>query len=393
MSIEAGTLYIVATPIGNLEDLTPRARRILGEVDAIAAEAINPDGTISGVDPEYTAYGLVAANGPQAAGGAPDRTATAVPAMQPALAADNNGPMSPSEYLQQLNAKARPFLSSLEQTPEQEGRFVVTMVLHLSSLGYSFEQIYYAILLGEIALLKPDRGDRDYEPEPCFGLIGWGTARGKTTPMPITPAARPAQGLSPACADLSRELDKGDNTTILVTFNDPNDPDTWISALGTTTTTTTEPEVTAFPWHYQGTIRRVQTYTADSGAQGSNTAINDDHIDLTIFEDGRVEGVYSRGGNGSVFECENPDKKGQIYAGTGDTEVTEITWTHSGGELYRPDGFKIGTFDTEALYLEWSYDNTISPDGCFGVTFLLEEAWVDAIVPRVSSPASKNSVP
>lgn len=34
----AGTLLVIATPIGNLEDLTFRAKRVLGEVDALACE-------------------------------------------------------------------------------------------------------------------------------------------------------------------------------------------------------------------------------------------------------------------------------------------------------------------------------------------------------------------
>jgi len=36
--VASGTLYIVGTPIGNLEDLAPRAARILREADVIAAE-------------------------------------------------------------------------------------------------------------------------------------------------------------------------------------------------------------------------------------------------------------------------------------------------------------------------------------------------------------------
>ena len=37
-SVVAGVLYIVATPIGNLADLSDRARQILAQVDCVFAE-------------------------------------------------------------------------------------------------------------------------------------------------------------------------------------------------------------------------------------------------------------------------------------------------------------------------------------------------------------------
>ena len=45
-TLQTSALYVVATPIGNREDMSPRAREVLGAVDAVAAEDTRTSGAL-----------------------------------------------------------------------------------------------------------------------------------------------------------------------------------------------------------------------------------------------------------------------------------------------------------------------------------------------------------
>ena len=57
--IQGGTLYLVATPIGNLADISERAKKVLGEVDFVAAEDTRNSGKLLfclGITQEIVSY-------------------------------------------------------------------------------------------------------------------------------------------------------------------------------------------------------------------------------------------------------------------------------------------------------------------------------------------------
>jgi 16S rRNA (cytidine1402-2'-O)-methyltransferase len=59
LALDSGTLYVVSTPIGNLEDITARALRVLKESDIVAAEDTRRTGSLlsaNGISSRMTSF-------------------------------------------------------------------------------------------------------------------------------------------------------------------------------------------------------------------------------------------------------------------------------------------------------------------------------------------------
>lgn len=349
---------------------------------AAAAGTLSTDGTISGVDPVYDTYGLIVNSSPSAT----DVSATGEPRavhailLTRALAAADSDPVPQNAFIRNLNDRANDFFSPREAERQQEerGRFVIAMLYHLSSLGYSFEQIVDGIVFGEIHWFKPTQPGADGEDvQPCIGLSRIGS---DDSLVAITPASHPAKGLTKACQALSSEFDKGDDADLLVSYEKP--PENWFSATVTTTTTTTEPEVVEpFPWTFSGPVTSDNTIGAPNPLEFSYTY----EATITLFEDGTLE--YSillpAGRQGLTVDCTN----GTSYLST-DYPEDGGSWQgeHEDGEFkvrFTDTMVREGTYTHEELHYEVLFESDFAVcDGTVGVTSMrVEEAYLPRTAP------------
>ena len=308
-------------------------------MNAAANDTLGADGTISGIDPDYGAYDLLAAGGTTASAAA-GRIQLAVPATwtRNTLAAEDRSSASPEEFMENLNARASAFFS-----PNEKGRNVIALLYHLSSLGYSFEQITNGILFGEVHLLKPGRAEQDDENiEPCFGLIERARFPGdeRVSTFAVTPTLKRAKGLSKACEAVLDECDKGEDADLVVGVGYP--PDGWgvafvttttTSTTTTTTTTTTAPEVALppFPWTFTATEEVYTTLATVNEIRYGNVW----EISITLREDGTLEYIHRLPANRTGYAHNCPG--GDLYLDTFSAPV-EVTrqGTHGDGRLSIP---------------------------------------------------------
>jgi hypothetical protein len=214
-------------------------------MDAAVAGTLQADGTITGVDPEYDAYGLIAGNANALATGA----VRAVPAVwvTPVAAAGYRVPSDADILVKEAGNDLEvilesPLFTEWEREREERARRerertasaagVMIMMLHLSSLGYSFEQIVTGIVLGEFTMLRSGRWEESH----CFGLSEK-TSDGSL--RAITPALPPSEDLSGGCTDLTEQFGAGEDGAIQARTRSSGG---WFDVTATGTSTTTMPD-------------------------------------------------------------------------------------------------------------------------------------------------------
>lgn len=347
---------------------------------AATAGTLSTDGTISGVDPAHDTYGLIANEGPPAA----DVSATAehqvVPAilLTRAIAAADSDLVPQNDFIRDLNDRANDFFAprEAERRQEERGRFVIAMLYHLSSLGYSFEQIVDGIVFGEIHWLRPTQPGTDgQDVQPCIALSRIGS---NDSLVAIAPALRPAKGLSEGCQALSDEFDKGSDADLVVSLEKP--PENWFSATVATTTTTTQPEPLPFPWTFSGPVTSKNTIGAPTPFEYSYTY----EATVTLLEDGTLEYtiLLPAGREGLTVDCTS----GTSYVST-DFPEGGGSWQgdHENGKFkvnFTDTLVQEGTYTMEALSFEVRRESDFAAcDGTVGVTSMRVE---EANLPRTA---------